>query len=152
MPQSKFRQVRLGVLRPGGQDQKCKFREQQKIPRLRMAEAGTNAGTWAMGLMPREQTTKVRLSQAHGCSTGLKLDSAQVRSSKCPMFWDGIEWVGLKSPGMFTASIGNTGSQDVLERKEMKNKKCRGNCLVSIMHPVVVFIKLTKCFWCIESC
>ena len=120
MPQPKFRQVSVCILRPGGQDQKGKFREQPKIPRLKMTEAGPNAGTRVKGSMPREETSRVRLSPAQGDST-LKLDSAQVRNSERPMSWAGTKSVGANSPGLFMARLGTPGSQEALEGRERKS-------------------------------
>ena len=73
-------------------------------------------------LMSREETGRVRLSPAQGDSTGLKLDSAQVRNSERPMSWAGTKSVCVNSPGLFTARLGTLGSQEALERRERKLK------------------------------
>lgn len=82
--------------------------------------------------VPGQQTTRVRLSQAYGASTGVKLDSRTNCSMSATPYvpcpgpelgeWDCIH-LGFTQPG----------HEEEEASRILKSKKQRGNCLVYIM-------------------
>lgn len=147
--------IERSILRPGGQNQNCRFREQPQVPRLRTAEARTIREHEPKISERREQTTRVRLSQAHGLSTGIKLDPRANSSPShelCKSHVLGRKWMsGAEFTWVSTARVWNTGSWEGLERREMKSKKCRGNCSVYVVLNTQLHCcfstKLTKYSW-----